>query len=148
VWTLFWNGGTMGEHVRDFGLARPAGNSWRDVWSGLTVPWTLAVSALLGIWLMAAPDLFNSRGGAADSDHLLGALVVVVAVTAMAEVARAVRFLNIFLAIAIMVAPWVLGGAPLAARVSDLIAGGLIIVLSLPRGVIRSRYGSWNPLIF
>jgi uncharacterized membrane protein len=147
TWKMFWNGGTMYESIRDIGLARRQESPWRAIWSGLDAPWPLVMSALLGIWLMAAPDIFNSRGGAADSDHLLGALVVVVAVTAMAEVTRAVRFLNILLAIAIMAAPWFLGGAMLAARVNDLIAGVLIIALSIPRGLIRSRYGGWNPLI-
>ncbi|MGH2349366.1 MAG: SPW repeat domain-containing protein [bacterium] len=147
AWTLFWNGGTTAESLRDVGLARPRGSPWRDMWSGLDVPWTLLVSTLVGVWIVAAPDIFNSRGGAADSDHLLGALVVLVAVTAMAEVARTLRFLNILLALAIIAAPWVLGGAPFAGRLSDLIAGALLILLSLPRGAIRGRYGSWNPFI-
>lgn len=96
---------------------------------------------------MASPDLFNSVGGAADSDHLLGALVMVVAITAMAEAARALRFLNILLAVGIIAAPWVLGGASLAAGLNDLVAGVVLIALSLPRGQIRSRYGGWNRYI-
>jgi len=102
---------------------------------------------LLGVWLMASPDIFNIVGRAADSDHLLGALVVVVAITAMAEVARALRFANILLAVAIMAAPWVLGGTPLTARLNDLVAGVLLIALSIPRGKIQNRYGGWNPSI-
>ncbi|MGH2404592.1 MAG: SPW repeat domain-containing protein, partial [bacterium] len=96
--------------------------------------------------LMAAPDVFNTVGFAADSDHLLGALVVVVAITATAEVARALRFLNILLAVAIIVAPLV-SEASLLARLNDLAVGVVIIALSLPRGQIRNRYGGWNPWI-
>ncbi len=147
TWVMFWNGGTMTERIRDVGLARREMNPWRSMWLGMTFPWPLVVGAFLGIWLMTAPDLFNSTGGAADADHLLGALVVVVAITAMAEVARFVRFLNILLALAIIAAPWIFGGAPLAGRFNDLVAGILIIALSLPRGPIRNRYGGWNPLI-
>jgi hypothetical protein len=117
------------------------------MFGGATFPWTLGASALLGVWLMASPDILNSVGGAADSDHLLGALVVVVAITAMAEVGRAFRFFNILLAVAIVVAPWVLSGASFVARLNDLAAGVLLIALSLPRGKIQNRYGGWNPFI-
>jgi hypothetical protein len=117
------------------------------MFGGATIPWTLAVSALLGAWLMASPDVFATVGLAADSDHLLGALVVVVAITAMAEVARAARFLNILLAVGIVVAAWLLPGASTAARLNDVAAGFLIAALSLPRGQIHNRYGGWNPYI-
>ena len=133
--------------VADIGLSRGEVGPWAGMFGGATFPWTLGVSALLGVWLMASPDIFKSVGGAADSDHLLGALVVVVAITAMAEVGRAFRFFNILLAVAIVVAPWVLSGAPFVARLNDLAAGVLLIALSLPRGKIQNRYGGCNPFI-
>lgn len=147
VWVMFWHGGNLPERIADAGLSRREAGAWTAMFGGATFPWTLVASTLLGVWLMASPDIFNSVGGAADSDHLLGALVAVVAVTAMAEVARAVRFLNILLALGIIAAPWVLAGASLAAALNDLAAGVLIIVLSLPRGQIRDRYGGWNRYI-
>lgn len=73
--------------------------------------------------------------------------MAVVAITAWAEVARPVRFLNIILALGIIAAPWILPGAALPARLNDLLAGALVIGLSLPRGSIRNRFGGWNPLI-
>lgn len=147
AWVVFWNGGTISERISDVGLARQRRGPWREMRWGTTYPWTLMASTLLGMWLVASPNLFNSKGGAADSDQLLGALVVVIAVTALAEVARPVRFLNIVLALGILVAPWFLGGASLLARLNDVIAGALLIGLSLPRGSVRNRYGGWNPLI-
>ncbi|MGH2374533.1 MAG: SPW repeat domain-containing protein [bacterium] len=147
VWRAFWAGGNIPERIEDLGLARRNTGRWRELFWGATLPWNLVLSALLGTWLMASPDLFNITGGAADSDHLLGALVVVTAVLALAEVARAVRLLNVPLALAIIAAPWLLGDASLAARLNDLIAGALIIGLSLPRGRISNRYGGWNPYI-
>ncbi|MGH2362637.1 MAG: SPW repeat domain-containing protein [bacterium] len=147
VWVTFWNGGNLPERVADIGLSRGEVGPWAGMFGGATFPWTLGVSALLGVWLMASPDIFNSVAGAADSDHLLGALVVVVAITAMAEVGRAFRFFNILLALAIVVAPWVLSGAPFVARLNNLAAGVLLIALSLPRGKIQNRYGGWNPFI-
>jgi hypothetical protein len=147
VWVMFWNGGNLPERVADIGLSRGEVGPWAGMFGGATFPWTLGASALLGVWLMASPDILNSVGGAADSDHLLGALVVVVAITAMAEVGRAFRFFNILLAVAIVVAPWVLSGASFVARLNDLAAGVLLIALSLPRGKIQNRYGGWNPFI-
>jgi hypothetical protein len=147
LWTMFWHGGNLPERVADVGLVRREPGAGLAMFGGATIPWTLAVSALLGAWLMASPDVFDTVGLAADSDHLLGALVVVVAITAMAEVGRAARFLNILLAVGIVVAAWLLPGASTAARVNDLAAGFLIAALSLPRGLIHNRYGGWNPFI-
>lgn len=62
---------------------------------GVAVPWNLLVSALLGFWPMAAPDVFGSGGSVADRDHLTGPLVAVVAVCAMAEIIRSLRFVNL-----------------------------------------------------
>jgi len=73
--------------------------------------------------------------------------VVSVAIIAFAEVARTARLINVALALAIIVLPWLLGGATLTSGFNDLIAGALIIVLSIPPGKIRNTYGSWNPLI-
>jgi hypothetical protein len=41
--------------------------------------------------------VFGTAGTLADSDHLSGALVLTVAVIALAEVARPLRFLNLAL---------------------------------------------------
>jgi hypothetical protein len=66
---------------------------------------------------------------------------------AWAEVTRTVRFLNVLIGLAIAVAIWFLPEVSLAARVSDLVAGVVLIVLSVPRGPIRDRYGSWDPFV-
>jgi len=52
----------------------------------------------------------------ADSDHLVGALIVTVAVMAMAEVGRLLRFINAGFGAWLVVAPWVLAGATLPPR--------------------------------
>ncbi|MGI9077983.1 MAG: SPW repeat protein [Gemmatimonadaceae bacterium] len=93
------------------------------------------------------PAVFGTQAGAADSDHLLGALVTMVAVIVMAEVIRAGRFLNVLLGAWIIAAPWLLSGAGTAARWNDVIAGALLIVLSILRGPVRERYAGWDRLI-
>ena len=100
-WRTFWVGGTVeGEENKDarspdYGdsVARmPAAMVW-----GVTMPWNLVQSAAIGLWLMIAPAVLGSTCAAADSDHLIGALVLTIAVIAMAAVVRAGRYLNVLL---------------------------------------------------
>ena len=145
VWRTFWRGGdAMGDNLTP---RRPETEHPRQMFWGVTVPWTLLVSALLGAWLMVAPAVFQTQGQTAHSDHILGALVVTVAIVAFAEVTRAARFINIALALAIIVLPWVFGGATPASGINDLIIGVLIIGLSIPPGKIKNTYSGWNALI-
>ena len=109
LWRTFWVGGTLAEVNEDqrtpkYGapVAKLAGPmAW-----GVTAPWNLVASAALGIWLMFSPAVFGTQAGAADSDHLIGALIAAVAVIVMAEVIRAGRFLNVLFGAWIIAAPW------------------------------------------
>jgi nucleoside-diphosphate-sugar epimerase/uncharacterized membrane protein len=113
---------------------------------GMTLPWNLAASAVIGIALMFTRLIVGAEGAMADADHLLGALIATVAVTSLAEVARAVRFLNVPLAGALILAPFVFG-ASLGSLFFSVTAGVAVILLSFRRGPIRSRYGDWDKAI-
>lgn len=113
---------------------------------GVTVPWTLGICLALGVSLMLTRLTVGADGAAANADHLIGALVVTVTVIALAEVTRAVRFLNIVLGLALVAAPFVYGADTLAAGYT-IAAGLAIAVFSIPRGPIRNCYGSWDRLI-
>ena len=114
---------------------------------GVGLPWTLVASTAIGAWLMCTRLIFGTSGAQADSDHLLGALIITVSISALAEVARPLRFVNIVLGVALMGAPWMLeGGSPLADWAGAL-AGAALIALSVPRGAVRSRYAGWNRFI-
>jgi hypothetical protein len=91
-----------------------------------------------------APSIMSR---AADSDHLVGALVVTFAVIAMAEVTRAARLINILFGAWIVLAPWLLSGSTTGATWNDVIAGMALIVLSIPRGRIKESYGGWDAYI-
>ncbi|MFW6076528.1 MAG: NAD-dependent epimerase/dehydratase family protein, partial [Hyphomicrobiales bacterium] len=54
---------------------------------GVTVPWTLVATSVLGAWLMFTPLVFGTTAGMANSDHIVGGLVITVSIIAMAEVA-------------------------------------------------------------
>jgi hypothetical protein len=113
--------------------------------NGVTVPWALAASTLLGVWLMFTRLTFGTSGAMANSDHLVGALVVTISVTAMAEVARALRFVNVAFGLWLIAAPWWLGGVPSGLAGWGSAAVGLaLIALSLPEGNIKNSYAGWD----
>lgn len=89
--------------------------------------------------------LFDTAPPMAHSDHLVGALIVTVAVMAMAEVGRTLRFINALFGAWLIVAPWVLEGASMIASWVGVVVGIIVILLSLPRGArSREHYGSWD----
>lgn len=148
LWRTFWRGGVIeggqsDNRLTPFDWVRP--QEMFGAW--LKSSWHLLTAALIGGWLMFAPDVLGTSGKASDSDRLIGALVLTFALIATAEVARAVRFLNIPSAVWLLIAPWVLDGFVTDTQWNDVMAGVALLVLSLPRGRIRGRYGSWQPYI-
>jgi hypothetical protein len=111
---------------------------------GVNLPWTLLLSIAIGVWLMCTRLVFGTQGDQADSDHLIGCLVITVSVTALAESARPARFLNIILAIVLIAAPLMLEGGSPPANWAGVAAGLALILLSIPRGRIENRYGNWS----
>jgi hypothetical protein len=111
------------------------------------VPSLLALCAI-GVWLMFTRLIFGSEGALANSDHLMGSLIITVSVFALAEVTRALRLLNVLIGLWLMAAPWVLEGGSSVANIGGLIAGIGVVVLSIPKGEIRNRYAGWNKLIW
>ncbi|TYP66305.1 vitamin K epoxide reductase family protein [Stutzerimonas stutzeri] len=114
---------------------------------GVSLPWGLLLLCVLGVWLMFTRLIFDTEGAMANSDHLMGSLLLTVTVLALAEVARPLRFLNVPIGLWLLAAPWFLDGGSTASTIGSLAAGMLVIGLSLPRGSIRHRYGGWNRLI-
>jgi hypothetical protein len=147
LWRAFWMGGTFPESEAgvDGETRSDAASFWSMFW-GMSIPWYLIVATGLGLWLMASPAIFGTTGGAADSSQLVGALVVTFSVIAMGEPARVVRFVNVPLGIWIVVAPWILAGAPTLATWNSVAVGIILVIVSIPRGSIRDRYGTWDDI--
>lgn len=59
----------------------------------------------------------------ANSDHLMGALLLTVTVLALAEVARPLRFLNLPIGAWLLAAPWFLEGGSMGLSVGSLVSG-------------------------
>jgi len=113
---------------------------------GVTIPWNLALCGLIGLWLMFTRLTLGTEGGMANADHLIGSLIITITITAFAEVARSLRFLNIFLGMALLIIPFVYGAGVLAI-ISSVICGFALIALSLRKGEISNNWGEWNKFI-
>jgi len=96
---------------------------------------------------MGSPAVFGYSEPLATSDYIAGPLVASVAIMAIWEVVRELRWLNVAVGTWIVIAPWVLRG-PTAAAVNGLLTGTFIAVLALTRGSVRSRYGGGWAAVF
>lgn len=114
--------------------------------TGVNLPWNLALCIVIGIWLMSTRLTLGAEGTMADWDHLIGALIITISLIAMAESARPVRWLLIPLGSMLLLTPF-LHGAGVLALLASLACGAAVIALSLRRGPIQGRYGSWDRLI-
>lgn len=118
----------------------------RDILGGgVTINRYLAGSVLVGVWLMFTRLTLGTSDTMADADHLIGALVVTTSVVAVAESMRPVRFLNVLFGMALIIMPFIAAATSLQTA-GGVLAGIVLIVLSIPRGEIHHRYGSWSRL--
>ena len=155
VWKVFWKGGEPFEHNKDERSPelmefpqKPLKIYKASIW-GMSFPWTLTVSTILGIWLMFAPGVFGVpiKAMAADINHMGGALIVVVAVICMGEIVRIGRYLNVLLGLAVAIWPWFVQDSTLALNISSAVTGLIVAALSIPRGPKTETYGLWDKYV-
>jgi len=124
------------------------GAAWSEARRGVTLPWTLAACLAIGAFLMLTRPLLGAEGSLANTDHLVGALAITVTVIALAEVARALRFLNVPLG------AWLVIGALTQSQDSGVdivvrvVLGLALIALSFPRGPrSKEHYAGWDRFV-
>ncbi|MCJ8166749.1 vitamin K epoxide reductase family protein [Pontibacter sp. E15-1] len=153
-WKLFWKGGTIESDAKDEAPElmafpqKPGPVYSASIW-GISFPWTLVVSVLLGAALVAAPAFFGVgiQETAADVFHLCGSLIVVFAAVSMGEPMRICRYANILLGLALAVAPWFVSGNTTGLGITGVVLGLAVAALSLPLGPVTQRYAGWNAYI-
>ena len=149
-WRTFWTGGAMeggsDDHAR--GVLAPKSQMFAQSARGVTWPPALLASCAIGIWLTFTRLTYANTGTMTNSDHVTGLLIVTFSIIAFAEVARAIRFLNVPAGLWLIAAPWLLDGvgSPLA-QWGSVAAGVLIVGLAIPRGSVRNSYGGWNVFV-
>ena len=110
---------------------------------GVNLPWNLALMAAIGLLLMFSRVTLGLDGNMAHVHHVVGALAMTVVSVAAAEVARATRFVNVLLGLALAVSPFVIQTSTMA-LVASVVLGLLLAVLSFPKGNIKATYGTWD----
>lgn len=151
LWRTFWMGGAMegGSDDNFHGFQGSYADMAREMAAGATLPWALVVCSLIGLWLMFTRVVFDTGGSMADSDHLIGALVITFSIIAMAEVGRQTRFINVPFGAWLVAAPWLLDGVSSGlASWNSVLCGLLLIGLSFPKGKIKHSYAGWNRYVF
>ncbi|NKE70763.1 SDR family oxidoreductase [Nitrospiraceae bacterium HYJII51-Mn-bac16s-1-B09] len=101
---------------------------------------------LLGVWLTAAPALLGYTGAARTNDSIVGPIVASVALMAMWEVLRPLRWINFAFGLWLIAAPSIFDyeGSPLF---NSLIVGALLSSFALVRGRRTKRFGGgWSSL--
>ena len=92
-----------------------------------------------GLWLHRMSWGTKDRSGSSIKSR--APLVVSMAIIAMAEVTRSVRWVNVALGLWLMLAPVLMGYEPLHIGVHSALIGGAILLLSLVKGPEREQRG-------
>jgi hypothetical protein len=135
-WMVFWKG------ARAIEAKNPIKDSW-----GISAPWNLSITAAIGAWLMCSPAILQISGIVSYSVYTAGPILIAISTISFAEVVRSFRYLNIILAIWLLISPWILEGATLSFILSNSACAILVIVLSLIKGKITQKFGSWSQFI-
>ena len=108
--------------------------------------WARMLSALSGIWLMAAPAVLGYGDPAATAGYIVGPLAAGFAYVAVWEVIRGLRWVGVPLGLWLLAAPWLLN-YDIVPLLNSTVVGLIQIVLACVRGTIKHRYGGgWAAL--
>ena len=99
------------------------------------------LSAITGIWLMAAPYALGIDKIAANNDHIIGPLVASFAIISFSPCTSVVLKFNLPLGVWLLVAPWILNYEDITAIINDMLTGFFVIIFSLIKVKIKKRFG-------
>lgn len=107
------------------------------------------VAAALGVWMMAAPSIYEHSDIASALARIIGPLIASVAIIAITESTRPLRHANLGLGLALAISIPI-AGASVAAVVNAVIVGIAVALLSRIRGALEHELGGgwraiWRP---
>lgn len=148
VLKIFFTGGTEEGDQRPYTSGQEFSQNRqamiRDSLAGsIGLPWNLALCTALGLWLMLTRVTLGHTGTMANWDHLIGALVVTIAVCSLAEISRSLRLLIVPLAILLGITGFIYAPDTLSV-IATLACAAALLLLCLPRGKVNSQFGSWR----
>jgi uncharacterized membrane protein len=151
-WKLFWMGDTdtmegNGKDERSPGFIAPVNKTIPAMWWGMKFQWNLVLATAIGIGFMFSPAALSIQGSLANSLTTIGALVVTFSVMAMADVGRVVRFINIPFGLWLIVAAIITKNISTSIVWTVIIAAVILILVSLPKGKISEKYGTFDRYI-
>jgi len=102
---------------------------------------------LISLALMFYAGLWPLGKEAIDNIHIVCPLIIAFAITALWEINRNVRYLNVLLGAWLMAAPFVLGFPSPLPKLCSVVAGLAIALLSLLPRRVKGKYGGgWKSL--
>ena len=149
-WRTFWMGDTIeggSKDERTPSFIASINKTIPAMWWGIKFQWNLVLATAIGIGFMFSPSLLSVQGSMANSLTTIGALVVTFSIMAMAEVGRVVRFINIPFAIWLIVAAFRTNTISANTVWIVVIAAVALILVSLPKGKIAEKYGTFDKYI-
>lgn len=109
--------------------------------------WAQLINAILGLWLMVAPEILGFNKIMADNNHITGPVIATFAITAIFECTRPVRKFNMLMGVWLIVSPFVLDYSQPAALINNVAVGAMVIGFSLVKGRVSNRFGGgWSGL--
>lgn len=104
-------------------------------------------AAALGLWLMAAPAVLGYTGAAAVMDRIAGPIIAALAIIAVSECTRDLRWANVAVASILIFSPLWFDYAP-AATLNTVATGMAVVVVSSLKSRVRSSFGGgWRVLL-
>ena len=108
--------------------------------------WSQLMTVALGVWLMAAPSVLGYGDPAGANDHIVGPLIASIAVIAVSEATRPLRWLNVLLGFWLLVVPLALGYSSSGTWHSLAIGAAIAVLAAFPDQITQRVGGGWSML--
>lgn len=110
--------------------------------------WAAIINVLIGIWIMVSPGLLHFEKTSAHNHYVIGPLIITMAVAAIWEVNRSVRYFNLLAGLWLVISPFILSYQQQDVIWISVVSGLLIAVFSLIEGKTTHQYGGGWRILF